>query len=84
MSRKEKESYEFGQFRLNVTERFLVRSHSDERVQLSEKAFETLCILVRNAGHLVQKDELLNQVWAGSFVEENNLNKCIHAIRRAL
>ena len=81
---KEKEAYEFGPFRLNVTERFLARSDTDERVQLSEKAFETLCVLVRNAGHLVQKDELLNQVWAESFVEENNLNKSIHAIRRAL
>lgn len=84
MSLKEKELYEFGQFRLDVAEHFLVRSDSNERVQLSEKAFETLCILVRNAGHLVQKDELMRQVWADSFVEENNLNKCIHVIRRAL
>lgn len=83
MSGKEIESYEFGQFRLNVAERFLARS-GGERVPLSEKPFETLCILVRNAGHLVNKNELLEQVWADSFVEENNLNKCIHAIRRAL
>ena len=84
MSEQEKELYEFGQFRLDVAERFLARSATNERVQLSEKAFETLCILVRNAGHLVKKDELLNQVWADSFVEENNLNKSIHAVRRAL
>ena len=84
MSLKEKELYEFGQFRLDVAEHFLVRSESGERVALSEKAFETLCVLVRNAGHLVQKDELMRQVWADSFVEENNLNKCIHAVRRAL
>lgn len=84
MSGNIEELYEFGQFRLNVTEHTLVRLESDERVQLSEKAFETLCVLVRNAGHLVPKDELLNQVWSESFVEENNLNKCIHAIRRAL
>ncbi len=83
MSGKEKELYEFGQFRLDVAERFLV-CLSGKRVQLSEKAFETLCVLVRNSGHLVHKDELLNQVWADSFVEENNLDKCIYAIRRAL
>jgi DNA-binding winged helix-turn-helix (wHTH) protein/TolB-like protein len=83
MSAKEKELYEFGDFRLDVAEHFLVRS-GGERVPLSEKAFETLCILVRNAGHLVSKNELLNEVWADSFVEENNLNKSIHAIRRAL
>jgi DNA-binding winged helix-turn-helix (wHTH) protein/TolB-like protein/Tfp pilus assembly protein PilF len=83
MSVKEKELYEFGGFRLDVAEHFLVRL-SGKRVPLSEKAFETLCVLVRNSGHLVHKDELLNQVWADSFVEENNLDKCIHAIRRAL
>ncbi len=84
MSEQEKEVYEFGQFRLDVSERALVRSDTNARVQLSEKAFETLCILVRNAGHLVNKKELLKQVWADSFVEENNLNKCIYAVRRAL
>lgn len=84
MPEREKESYEFGQFRLDVAERSLVRSDTNERVQLPEKAFETLCVLVRNAGHLVDKNELLRQVWADSFVEENNLNKCIHAVRRAL
>ena len=83
MFRKETESYEFGEFRLDMTEHFLARL-SGERVQLSEKAFETLCILVQNSGHLVNKTELLNQVWADSFVEENNLDKCIYAIRRAL
>ncbi len=84
MSLKEKELYEFGEFRLDVAEHILVRLSGGERVQLSEKAFETLCVLVRNAGHLVNKNELLNQVWADSFVEENNLNKCVHAVRRAL
>jgi DNA-binding winged helix-turn-helix (wHTH) protein/Tfp pilus assembly protein PilF len=84
MPEQEKELYEFGPFRLDVAEHSLVRSDTNERIQLPEKAFETLCILVRNAGHLVNKNELLNQVWSDSFVEENNLNKCIHAIRRAL
>jgi DNA-binding winged helix-turn-helix (wHTH) protein/tetratricopeptide (TPR) repeat protein len=84
MPEQENELYEFGQFRLDVAERSLVRSDTKERVQLPEKAFETLCVLVRNAGHLVDKNELLRQVWADSFVEENNLNKCIHAVRRAL
>lgn len=78
------ELYEFGQFRLDMAERSLVRSGTNERVQLPDKAFETLCVLVRNAGRLVNKDELLRQVWSGSFVEENNLNKCVHAVRRAL
>src|SRR5512139_3810804 len=78
------EVFEFGDFRLDVRERVLERTADGERVALPEKAFDTLCVLVRNAGRLVGKDELLSQVWADSFVEENNLNKSIHAIRRAL
>jgi DNA-binding winged helix-turn-helix (wHTH) protein/tetratricopeptide (TPR) repeat protein len=77
------EGYEFADFRLDVRERMLVR-RGGERVALPDKAFDTLCVLVRNAGRLVEKDELLRSVWADSFVEENNLNKSVHAIRRAL
>jgi DNA-binding winged helix-turn-helix (wHTH) protein len=83
MVREGKELYEFGQFRLDVGEHLLLRQ-SGKRVPLSEKAFETLCVLVRNNGHLLSKEALLSAVWANSFVEENNLDKCIHALRRAL
>jgi DNA-binding winged helix-turn-helix (wHTH) protein len=83
MFEKGKEIYEFGEFRLDITEHLLLRI-SGKRIPLSEKAFKTLCILVRNSGHLVYKDEILNEVWKDSFVEENNLSKCIHAIRQAL
>ena len=77
------EIYEFSDFRLNVRERVLERGDG-ARVALPDKAFDTLCVLVRNAGKLVGKEEILSSVWADSFVEENNLNKSIHAIRRAL
>ena len=77
------EVYEFADFRLDERERVLERSDG-ERVALPDKAFDTLCVLVRNAGRLVEKEELLATVWADAFVEENNLNKSIHAIRRAL
>src|SRR5687767_14353088 len=78
-----REIYEFGDFRLNAAEYRLERLSGD-RVELPDKALETLCVLVRNAGHLVEKDQLLEEVWPNAFVEENNLNKCIYAIRQAL
>ena len=78
------EIYEFSDLRLDVRERVLQRIPSGERVALPEKAFDTLCLLVKNGGRLMGKEELLDQVWADAFVEENNLNKSIHAIRRAL
>jgi|GEM_PF-711126 len=76
--------FEFGDLQLDIGERVLLRLTSGERISLPDKAFDTLCYLVRNAGRLVGKDELLNAVWPDSFVEENNLNKSIFAIRRAL
>ncbi|MDQ4122495.1 MAG: winged helix-turn-helix domain-containing protein [Acidobacteriota bacterium] len=83
MSHTDKELYEFANFRLDVSERLLL-SKSGKRVQLSDKAFETLCALVRRAGQLVGKDELLAIVWADATVEENNLDKSISLLRQAL
>ena len=82
MSKTNRELYEFGTFRLDVSERLLWRE--GERVPLSEKAFDTLCVLVRSGNHLVSKDELLKQVWPDAVVEENNLDKNISLLRQVL
>ena len=50
-----KEIFEFGKFRLDVREHVLERMDSGERVALPDKAFDTLCILVRNHGRLVER-----------------------------
>src|SRR6185295_3119244 len=82
MSNVNRELYEFGTFRLDVAERLL--SRDGDRVPLSEKAFDTLCVLVRRGNHLVRKDELLNEVWPDAIVEENNLDKNISLLRQVL
>lgn len=84
MSKERNELYEFGGFRLNVGEHKLERLVDKSSVSLPEKAFQTLCILVENRGHLLSKKELLDQLWPDSFVEENNLDKCIHILRHVL
>lgn len=76
------EIYAFNGFRLNVGERLLL--YHDQPVQIPEKAFGTLRVLVQNAGRLVTKDKLLSDVWGGSFVEENNLDKSVSTLRRTL
>lgn len=48
------------------------------------KAFETLCILVENDGRLVEKNRLLETLWADSFVEEGNIADNVSKIRQAL
>ncbi len=74
--------YQFGPFHLDAAEHRLLRDGVEVPLQL--KAFETLCILVERAGRLLTKEDLLSQVWPGTIVEENNLNKNISLLRKAL
>jgi adenylate cyclase len=74
--------YRFGPFELDGAEHRLLRNGVEVPLQL--KAFETLCILVERAGRLLTKDDLLRQLWPGTIVEENNLNKNISMLRKAL
>ena len=46
--------------------------------------FDTLRVLVENAGRLVTKEELLQAVWPDTAVEENNLNHNVSILRKAL
>ena len=79
---KKKRYFEFGEFQLDVRERALLRN--GEPVQLAPKAFDTLVILVENAGSLVEKDEMMRAVWPDSFVEEIGLARNISVLRKAL
>lgn len=74
---------EFGGFRLDVAERSLSASDGRE-IQLSRRLFDVLLHLVARPGRLVEKQALLDEVWAGLVVEENTLSRTISALRRAL
>jgi DNA-binding winged helix-turn-helix (wHTH) protein/Tol biopolymer transport system component len=82
MSAQKKHFYAFGPYRLDSQKRVLVRNGTP--VSLAPKAAETLLLLVKNAGHLVEKDELMAQVWPDAFVEEGNLNRNIFVLRQLL
>src|ERR1700758_4273064 len=80
--RQTPEFYEFGPFRLEPNERRLLRG--GEIVALTPKAFDTLHLLVRNSGHLLEKDELIRVLWPDTFVEEGSLSNNIFLLRKAL
>lgn len=61
-----------------------LRRKTGEVVQLPPKAFDLLTFLVENQGRLLEKNELMDRVWADSFVEEGNLKINIHTLRKAL
>jgi DNA-binding winged helix-turn-helix (wHTH) protein/tetratricopeptide (TPR) repeat protein len=77
-----KHFYQFKSFRLDVAERQLL--NNGVSVPLMPKVFDVLVYLVERGGHLVEKDELLRTVWADSFVEEANIARIIHELRKIL
>src|SRR5436189_6474881 len=73
--------YEFGPFCLDTREGVLLRE--GKPVPLKPKVYETLLVLVCQSGHIVDKEELMQQVWPDVVVEDNNLTGNIFSLRRA-
>lgn len=74
--------YRFGRFELNPATRRLLAD--GEPLALGARAFDVLVALIERRERLVGKDELLEVVWPGLVVEENNLQVQISALRKAL
>ena len=74
--------YEFSSFRLNLSERQLLDNETP--VSLTPKAFDVLAVLVERHGHLVEKEELMQRVWPDAFVEEANVARLVHTLRKVL
>ena len=75
-------AYEFGPFLLITAERVLMCQ--GQRVPLTPKVFETLLVLVENAGHIVHKETLMERVWPDTIVQEDSLTFNISTLRKAL
>lgn len=82
MDKKEKCIYRFGRFQLDAGEQLLLRD--GQRVYLTPKDFELLLRLIKNRGHILEKEELMKEMWPNTFVEEGNLNRHISTIRKML
>jgi DNA-binding winged helix-turn-helix (wHTH) protein/Tfp pilus assembly protein PilF len=74
--------YEFGDFCIDAVNHLLLRR--GRPVPLKPKAFDTLLILIKNRGQVIEKDELMELLWADTFVEEANLSQNIYELRKAL
>lgn len=72
----------FGEFALDPLHRVLEKD--GETVHVNSKALDLLLVLIENRGEIVEKNELLDKVWADQFVEENNLTVHVAALRKAL
>lgn len=53
-------------------------------LSLTPRLFSALLFFVDHAGELLDKDSLMQELWPGLVVEENNLSQVVSALRRAL
>ena len=74
--------YVFKEFTLEAENLLLLRN--SEVVPLAPKTVEVLLALIESNGKLITKQEILDKVWADTFVEEANLTHHISALRKAL
>lgn len=82
MAKQIKYLYEFNGFRLNAVERILQR-HGQE-IPLSLKVFDLLLTLVERRGQVVTKDQLMNEIWPDTIVEETSLKVYVSTLRKVL
>jgi len=75
-------SYRFGHFELRPASRELLVE--GQPATLGGRAFDVLRTLIERRERLVAKNELLDLVWPGLVVEENNLQVQISALRKVL
>ena len=79
---KQRLLFQFGAFTLNPGAMSLWRG--EELIHLPPKAFDTLAVLVQQRGEVVTKQQLLDTVWPGTYVEESNLAQNVFLLRKKL
>lgn len=78
----ETQGFEFSDYLLDTRERVLLRL--GEPVSITPKTFQLLRVLVENHGHIVEKEKIIQSVWADSFVEDGNIAFTMRLLRKAL
>jgi pimeloyl-ACP methyl ester carboxylesterase len=74
--------FRFGPFSLDPAQGLLTAGAGD--ISLTPKAFDTLRVLVENAGTVISKADLIDRIWPDAHVDENNLAQSISLVRKAL
>ncbi len=74
--------YRFGPFMVDLARASLLRD--GHAVPLRPKSFDLLHCLLRHAGRLVAKDQLMAEVWPGLVVTDDSLTRCVSEVRAAL
>jgi predicted ATPase/DNA-binding winged helix-turn-helix (wHTH) protein len=76
------DGYRFGRFELRPAQRLLLADGAP--LPVGARAFDLLLVLIAERDRVVSHDELLERVWPGMVVEENNLRQHVSALRKLL
>lgn len=74
--------YSFEGFHFDTNEEKLL--YKEEEIAIEPRVFQTLLLMVKNAGRTITKDEFLETVWQDAIVEEGNLPVAVAKLRKAL
>jgi DNA-binding winged helix-turn-helix (wHTH) protein len=72
----------FGEFCVDLSKHVLYKNH--ERIRLTPKEFDTLRVLAKNSGHVVMKEEIIQDVWRDTFIGDTSLTRNISVLRKTL
>lgn len=78
------ESWRFDGGRVSVDRRARCLAVDGQTAKLSGRAFDLLVALIERADRVVSKQELLDIVWPGLVVEENNLQVHVMTLRKLM
>lgn len=82
MQSPDKHFYEFGPFRFDPQRHRITRN--GEPVHVPPKAMEALRVFLQNPGKMLERELLMQAVWADTFVEDANLTVAVSQLRKAL
>ncbi len=71
--------FRFGPYRLDLRGRSLFCS--EQPVAIRPRQFDVLHVLVRRAGEVVTKDDLIREAWNGVIVDDNSLTQAVSRLR---
>ncbi|MEP6947127.1 MAG: winged helix-turn-helix domain-containing protein [Acidobacteriota bacterium] len=74
--------YTFDEFEVDSVNRVFLRDGAP--VPLTGKVFDLLLAFAEEPSRLLTKDELIERIWRGAFVEEGNLARNVSTLRKAL
>ena len=75
-------SYKFAEFTLNTAQRRLYQN--GEELEIRDRDFDVLVILLENRTQILSKDEIIKSVWKGLIVEDNSVERALVNIRKIL